>query len=334
MMRTQRKTGTKARAKATSPAKAKRAPRVLVTECPTHGGLCRVCGWQGKRVPAPWLDAPPGTPYEDPSKLLGKVVMLRGDVVPSTVVSLATPTGGSLLQGNRSTRYRCQPALIVRTPFGKSFFETPVPRSVVTERLRKREGLCPDAQVFSNTDRAAGYARMLERESVKKKVHPFDLVAELPYPHRKGGSACCLNSPLHPDKLLRAIEAWRESGEESDFATAQAAVRKALPRDRRATMTLETAAQLSKGVAAVKNHCWAQWLTVEERAQESRKEYRARQKEAREERERLGLGRAPRRAGGSELRAEASRVRATRGLAQLGDALDALANLDSNFEVV
>ncbi len=331
---TQRKPGAKSKPKATSPAKPKRAPRVLVTECPTHGGLCQVCGWQGKRVPAPWLDYPPGTAYEEPSKLLGAVVTLRGDVVPSTVVSLATPTGGSLLQGNRSKRYRCQPTFIVRTPFGRSFFETPVPRSVVTERRRVREGLCPDAQVFSSVDRAAGYARHLERRAAEEKTHPFDLVGELPYPHRKGGSACCLNSSVHPDKLAKLVDAWRESGEESDFASAQAAVRRALPRDKRATMSLETAAQLGKGVVAVKNHCWGQWLTVEERAQESRKEYRARQKEAREERERLGLGRAPRRAGGGELRAEAARVKATRGLAQLGDALDALADLDSNFEVV
>lgn len=341
-MRLDRKTVAKSRAKATSPAKKARVPRVLVSECSTdhlgRGGLCKLCGWEGHRVPAPWVEEPPGTAYAEASKLIGKTVKLR-DGSDVEVVSVATPLGPSLLQtGRRSKRYQCQTALIVRSKIGRAVIDTPVLRSKITERMRKREGLCPDAQVFSSVDRAAGYARMLERESAKKKVHPFDLVAELPYPHRKGGSACCLNSPLHPDKLLKAIEAWRESGEESDFAVAQAAVRKALPRDRRATMTLETAAQLSVGVKAEKDHCWSQWMTVDERAQETRREYRARQKEAREERERLGLKsvagfRARATAAGVGVEALAASA-ARRSRAQFGDVLDAVADLDSNFEVV
>lgn len=266
------------------------ASRVLVSQCPPHWGACGVCGWVGKRVPRAYVELPPGTAFPAKSKLLGKRVTLRGDTRESEVVSVATPLGGGLFQAARSQRYKCQPSLIVRTPLGRGAIETPVPRSVVIERRRARNKLCPDAQVYSNVDKRAGVIRASERDAKRLNLHPWDVMgAELPFPHRQGSSACCLWSPVHPDKLLKLVSAWRESGEETDFFAAQAAVRQALPRDKRATMQLESAVDLSKGIRAVQDHCWSLWLTAEERAKETRKEFRARRKAENESRARLGL---------------------------------------------
>lgn len=269
--------------------RAKPAKVATVHSCPAKG-LCKVCGWEGHRVPVAWLEEPPGTRYEGASKLLGKRVQLRGDAVESTVVALATPLGGSLLQGNRSKAYRCQGSYIVKTPFGAGSIETPVPKSVVRERRREREGLCPDAQVYSSADLRAGAVRAFELDAARLKKAPFDLVGELPFPHRKGGSPCCINSPLHPDRLGELVTTWLESGDEPDFERAATAVRKALPRDKRATVpAFHTKADLERGVRAVKDHCWELWLTAEERAQETAKQYRARKRVALEERRAMGL---------------------------------------------
>lgn len=288
-------TAARAGAKKPKAAKVTRAPRVLVEECPRDHtgakGLCGVCGWEGKRVPAAWIDEPPGTAMPDePSTLLGRIVYLRGEVEPSKVVAVGTPLGPSLLQtGRRSQRYTCQPSLILRTRLGSGFIETPVLRSKATERMRVREGLCGDAQTFSSVDKKAGYARYLDRESAKKGVHPFDMVGELPYPHRRGSSACCINSPVYVDRLSALVADYQETGEEADFAKARDAIRKGLPRDLRATMTLEETRDLSKGVERIKDHCWRQWLEAEERGRETRKDFRTRVREAKDERKRLGL---------------------------------------------
>lgn len=268
----------------------KKKPRlVTVHSCPAGGGLCKLCEWEGKRVPAPWVELPAGAPYEGSSPLKGKRVKLRGDTVESVVVGLATPLGGSLLQGNRSRAYKCQGSYIVRTPLGSGSIETPVPKSVVRERRRVREGLCPDDTPVSSADVRLGMVRELAREATRRKKHPWDLVAELPFPHRKGGSPCCINSPVNPDKLTAMVEAYAESGEEADFERVRAGLRRALPEPQRSTMMVETRADALAGIKALKDHCWGMWLTVEERAAETSKDYRKRRKLAAEERRAQGL---------------------------------------------
>lgn len=271
------------------------ASRVLVHECVTRDGkpgLCKVCGWEGRRIPRAWLEERPGTPYPGRSKLIGAKVRLRGDEVDSTVVSLATPLGGTLFQtGRQSKRAQCQGSYIVSTPFGRGHIETAVPKSTVRERRREREGNCPDAGVYSAVQ-LAGLVKEMERDAAKFGGHPFERAGgELPFPHRKGSSACCGNSSVAPLELDKLIKRYREEGEEEDFNRAAKAVRKALPKDLRATLPLESTRDLVEGVKAVRDHCWSFWKSAEERAKETRKDFQRKARELEKERERLGLGR-------------------------------------------
>lgn len=274
------------------------AARVLVHECVSRDGkpgLCKVCGWEGKRIPRAWLDERPGTPYPGKSKLVGARVRLRGDDVDSIVTSVATPLGGTLFQtGRQSKRAQCQGAYIVSTPFGRGHIETAVPKSTVRERRREREGNCPDTPVYTSVE-LQGVVKEFAREAAKYKKHPFDYAGgELPFPHRKGSTACCANSPVAPDKLDKLVKRYREEGEEVDFERAARALRKALPKDLRATMPLESTRDLAKGVEAVRDHCWGFWLSAEERSRETRKDFQRRTRELEKERQRLGIGRGSR----------------------------------------
>lgn len=271
------------------------ASRVLVDECVHRDGkpgLCGVCGWAGKRIPRAWLEERPGTPYPGASKLLGAKVKLRGDEVESTVVSLATPLGGTLFQtGRQSKRARCQGAYVVATPFGRGFIETAVPKSTVRERRREREGNCPDQPVYTSTE-LRGAVQEFAREAARFGKHPFEYAGgELPFPHRKGSTACCSNSPVAPARLDELVARYKAEGEEEDFNAAAKALRRALPRDLRATMPLESTRDLVRGVKAVRDHCWSFWLSAEERARETRKDFQRRAAELSKERARLGLGR-------------------------------------------
>ncbi len=217
---------------------------------------------------------------------------LRGDEVESTVVSLATPLGGTLFQtGRQSRRAQCQGAYIVAMPFGRGFLETAVPKSTVRERRREREGNCPDQPVYTAAE-LRGAVQEFAREAARFNKHPFDYAGgELPFPHRKGSTACCSNSPVAPEKLDALVARYRAEGEEEDFDRAAKALRRALPKDLRATMPLESARDLTKGVKAVRDHCWSFWLSAEERAKETRKDFQRRAAELQRERARLGLGR-------------------------------------------
>lgn len=283
---------------AASPAKkprAKRAPkRVLVEDCPVTMvggkpvplGLCEPCGWKGKRVAREWVEEPPGTPYAGPSKLLGTAVTLRGDDRPSTVVSLATPVGGGVFGANRSKRYQCQGAVVVRTPLGRGHVDTVVAKSVVRERQRVREGNCPDAVGTV----PPGMIRALDREAARGGKHPFDVSdQEPPFPHRKGSTPCCGSSPVAPKKLDALLAAWLDSGEEEDFFRLEAAVRRALPKHLRATLPLESRSDVTEAIRAIRDHCWGQWLTKEEREKEGRKGFLRRKREAQKDRKARGL---------------------------------------------
>lgn len=275
---------------------AKPSSRVLVESCP-HGpgtGLCRLCGWEGHRVPRAWAELPPGTPYEGASKLIGQKVKLRGDELESVVIGLATPVGPSLLQtGRLSRRASCEGAFIVRTKLGAGFVETPVRKSVVRERRRLEErGQCPDAAIYSSAAALAASVAEIEREAArnKKGKTPFELVGfELPYPHRIGSSPCCWHSPRSVPKLRAMVERYRDEGEESDFDAAAVALRKALPRGVREVAKLDTAADLSRALREVEAHCWAQWEAGAGRAGETKKAYLRRAREAAKERKRLEL---------------------------------------------
>ncbi len=261
------------------------------TECACEG-LCAACGWNTKRVPRAWLEQGPGTPYPGSSKLIGQRVTLRGDEVASTIVATATPLGETVFQaGRRSERYKCQGAFIVSTPLGRGTIETPVAKSVVRERMRapRREGNCPDAPVYGGSS-MKGFAGAMEREAAKLGRHPHDHVgADLPFPHRKGSTPCCVNSKVSPAQLEALAAAWRESGEESDFFRLQAAVVKALPRSVRAITPVETAADVLEAIETIRKHCWSQWLEHEARTTEPSKTFQKRVRDNRRELARAGL---------------------------------------------
>ena len=251
------------------------------TTAQCESGICRACKWNVRRVPRAWLTERAGTPYPCKSKVIGRKVRLRGDPADSEVVGCATPLGETIFQhGRRARSYKCQGAFIVRSGTGRSAIETPVPKSVVRARMRHAgDVLCPDTPSFDR--KMAGYTRSIEREAAKAKKHPYDYADEVPFPHRKGSTPCCVNSPIRPERLDALLRAWRESGEESDFDALATAVRRALPKHIRATTELESRAQIERGIKAVRDHCWSFWLEREARLGEGSKSFRRRVREDR-----------------------------------------------------
>lgn len=299
--------------KNTSAPRSKRSKR----EEHTCAGLCAECQWNPARVPEPWFAQRPGTPYAAPSPLIGRTVTLRGDDRPSTVVSVATPLGESIFQhGRRSRRYKCGRSFILRTPFGRGYIETAVPGAVVRERLRAptREGNCPDA-VDMGASRMKGYTQAIERDALRAGVHPHDYVGlEPPFPHRKGSSPCCGSSSRSPEKLDRMLAAWLDSGEESDFATLEREVRRAMPKHMRATAFLQTRADVEAAIKSIRDHCWTQWLEYEARVTEPSKTFQKRVKAARKAMTAAGLD-------GRSMRARKLHAALASGVEQ--DAVDA-----------
>ncbi len=257
-------------------------------ECTT--GLCKACNWNAGSVPTAWLTEHAGTPYPCKSKVIGRKVRLRGDPRESTVVGCATPLGETIFQhGKRGKAYKCQGAFIVRSDFGRGVIETPVPKSVVRARIRHaKDKLCPDAAAFKGSE-MRGYTRSMELEAKKSRRHPFDLVGDLPFPHRDKSSPCCGNSPISPDRLDALLSAWMDSGEEADYFALANAVRRALPKHLRAITELESRAQIERGITAVRDHCWSLWLDKEARSTDSRKAFQRRVKADRKAMAQAGL---------------------------------------------
>lgn len=228
--------------------------------------VCKACEWQEKRVPAAWKSSPPGMPYPCTSKLIGEQVTLRGDDRPSTVVGCATPLGESLLQtGKRSDRYRCQGAFLVKTPLGVTI---PVPRSVVRERRREREGNCPDQPTY-----AAGTVQQMERAARKEGDHP-QRGQDIPFPHRRGSSACCTLSTLHPDDLERELrEVW--DGREEEQTAFLERLRKAIPRALKPRVVVADITDAPGAIRALRDHCWSMWQEKERQSGRTRKDYKA-----------------------------------------------------------
>lgn len=260
------------------------------THADCTSGLCRACKWNTRRVPRAWLDQPSGTPYPCKSKVIGREVTLRGDPRPSKVVGCATPLGETVHQhGRRKRAYQCQSAFVVRSEFGRGgSIETPVPRSVVTARMRHaKDVLCPDASTYGSSMR--GYTRSVELDAARAKVHPFDRVADIPFPHRIGSTPCCENSPVSPHRLDALYAAWQESGEESDFDVLARSVRRALPKHLRATSVLESRLQIQTGIRAIRDHCWSMWLEKEARVSETSKSFHRRIKASRKSMNQMDL---------------------------------------------
>lgn len=219
------------------------------------------CDWgKRRRVPKAWHTQRPGTPYPCNSHLVGREVTLRGDPRPSTVMGCATPLGATAL-GKRSSKRACEGAMVLRSGFGRfGGIDTPVPTSTVRRGLRRAaERMCPDAPTYGPELR--GVVQRVEAEARAARRHPFDLVNELPFPHRIGSSPCCGSSPYSPRRLDALALAWRDSGEEEDFDRLRFSLYRALPRHLRATTAVESSADVAGAIRAVKDHCWAIWLT-------------------------------------------------------------------------
>lgn len=209
-------------------------------------------------MPKAFREQGPATRYPCKSKLIGREVTLRGDPSPSRIVGCATPLGRTAV-GRRSSRRKCEPALIVRSKIGLFDIETPVPGSIVRRGLRQRgERMCADAPSYGAE--MSDHVLRIEAEARANKQHPFDLVREMPFPHRHGSSACCGNSPVAPGRLEALAARWRESGEEPDFYDLARAVYRALPAHLRAVTVIDTDADVRRAIKAVKDHCWAMWV--------------------------------------------------------------------------
>lgn len=264
-----------------------RSTRTTHDKCST--GLCRACGWDKKRVPTAWREQKSGTPYPCKSPLIGEDVTLRGDDRPSKIVGCATPLGETIFQhGKRGQKYRCQGAFTVRTKIGRSAIETPVPKSVVrARRQHAKDVLCPDAPRYGADMR--GFTAATDRDAHKQHRHPFDLVEDLPFPHRVGSTPCCTNSPVNPSKLDALHRAWHESGDDTDFDALANAVRRALPKHLRATTVLNTDRQIRSGIKTVRDRCWASWVLKEESVAGGNRRFKQSVKIAKREMGLLGL---------------------------------------------
>jgi hypothetical protein len=248
--------------------KAHREARLKAAACGVSP-LCLECEWRKpdgsvkRGVPSSWLTLGPGreVPCKS-SKLLGRKVPLKGGG-EGEIVGCATPLGESLLQtGTRSRRYKCQGALLLKTPLGVI---VPVPASVARERMRVREGNCPDAVTY-----ARGMVATMEREALRAG-HSLVMGQDLPYPHRKGSSVCCVNASKYHGALDDLYVAAME-GSVPDLDVVRA-VRAALPKHLRVAVRVETLDDVPAAIDAIREHCAEAWRQKEAASKESRRDY-------------------------------------------------------------
>lgn len=225
-------------------------------------GLCKVCNWNLARTPHAWLDQGPGTPYPCTSRVLGRsVVMKRDDPKnPSKIVACATPIGANIHRsGKRAHRQRCQSSFMVQSPLG---ITTPVPRSVVQGRLRwAKSEPCLD---YSPQAVDPAYIESIVRENTRAGRHPGNDIDDLPFPHRAGSSACCLQSKRNYRNLLDQLNTYRKTSrkEDRDGLRDQLLkdVRLALPRYLRARVPVETDEQIVAAIGYLRDHCFNIWM--------------------------------------------------------------------------
>lgn len=166
--------------------------------------LVKACGWEGKRVPKAWVELPAGRQYggEKCAKLAGERVRGRGG--DWVVRGCATPVKPRAKAKRRGRKYTCQGAYVL-SDARDSRSTTVMPKSVVRERLRKRAPLC-DRQATWLANASPADLRAIERDAKANGVHPWELVGDLEFPHRRGSSPCCSYSP---DYMKNPEACWR-----------------------------------------------------------------------------------------------------------------------------
>lgn len=199
-----------------------------------------------------WEGFTPGARFACESPYLGREVQLRHGEPLATVVSCTAPPWlAPAARAKLSPRRRCEGGFEVTFPGGLGV-PVVVRGSKVRERLRVREGLCPDALVL---DPHSGFVAYEEREAHKAGRDPYE-GQELPFPHRLGSTPCCQNSSVYPDKVASALRDVI-SGDgffEPDDVVAMA--RKMVPKSMRAGLKISSLEDIPGAIANVRAHCW------------------------------------------------------------------------------
>lgn len=202
-----------------------------------------------------WEGKFPGARVPCSSPLIGRSVALRsgrGRVHPAEVLGCTAPIEmPSAKREKLSARRRCEGGFEVRFTDGLDI-RFAVPKSKVRERMREREGLCPDALVI---DPHSGFVEFEEREARKRGVQPF-VGGELPFPHRLGSTPCCRNSSVYPDKVEEAFFEAKAGRGFVDREDVVVMAQKMIPKGLRSEVSVEAFGDVPAALVAVREHCW------------------------------------------------------------------------------
>lgn len=200
-----------------------------------------------------WDGFLPGTRYACDSPYLGREVQLRKGATPVRVLACTSPPWvAPAARAKLSKRRACEGGFEVDIVGGLGV-PTVVRGSKVRERLRVREGLCPDALEI---DPHQGYVAYTEREAHRAGRAPYADGGELPFPHRLGSTPCCKNSPSYPDKveqLLSELEAGEGFLDADDVV---AVARTMVPKALKSEVKIRSIAEIPAAIEAVREHCW------------------------------------------------------------------------------
>lgn len=212
-----------------------------------------------------WEGVFPGTRVQCKSPLIGREVVLKKGESPVEILGCTAPVEmPGRAREKLSARRRCEGGFEVRFKEGLKI-PFAVRGSKVRERLRVREGLCPDALVL---DPHSGFVSYTERESERSQRSPYE-GGELPFPHRMGSTPCCRNSAVYPDKVGEALaEVLNGDGflEPSDVVSM---AQKMVPKALRSRVVVERLEDVPHAIQSVRSHCWdivRQWEQKHERA--------------------------------------------------------------------
>lgn len=230
--------------------------------------LQRLCG---EKYPEPLRY---GQPLSATPRNVGRWVRLgsMAGAQEARIVQSSTPPRPTLAQLSRGARSLCDRGYIVETRGG---VKLAVNAKQVREANRSpREGLCPFHRVMDGLSLGA-LVHAVEEERRARGTNPRDeeMVRDLPFPHRRGSSACCEASEVSPERVLALLAAW-ETGEGADEMVAEDFVelaRRATPRGA-AWKPPRSLAEVRAAMRAVQDYCWTFWQRAAERASESRVE--------------------------------------------------------------
>lgn len=210
-------------------------PRWTVADASAKGG--RRSMPEGARVPCK-------TPY------LGRKVELRGEG-EVTVRGCAVPSPPKPKKRGGATR--CEGAFLVEGLPGVTFT---VPKSKVREASRVREGLCPDR--LELPDERGGFLRAWKREAKAKGLHPFADDMDLPFPHRRGSSPCCVNAAVSPASV-EALLVDLETNPLLDVVDVIDAAKRLQPKGMLGRVAVRGLADVPRAIEATRDHCWSSW---------------------------------------------------------------------------